>query len=718
MHQPSIFFTHCNDTLYYIVQSPVSPDNISKKRERRLGKGVSSIDNTVDTASSNKLETKSTTSKSSVSDNLDVGILSTNQEDTEFDEVFTWVDHEIAPTRGRGGRRHGRRGGGHRQKQKQNLSRHKDKLLAKLYGSKISHTNNDINIIDTGIMQMDIARVNNPKTCDLVNQGYVNCTDGSVDSGETCAEACDGECCDGEDACTGFTGLICKDGYSCKGEASCYSGSIGFVVYGCNGFEACLYAGYYDGSIGAVRNSCVGPGACLYAAYRGGKVEGIEDSCNGFDACGFAASGCITYYEGDCSGDSDFEGGSIGMIKSSCIEGLATCVGLAYANGTVGDIVDSCEGNQACASAASYGGNIEGIEDSCLDGEFSCVFAAAGFADYDGTYDPNDGGSIGMIESSCIGEESCYGLAYYDGTVGDVRDSCDGFRSCNYAASYGGSIESITDSSCSGSEACNFTASNGGRIESITNSSCTGSGSCSYAASCDAYENDNCKAGRIGNISSSCEEEKSCYQMADEGGYVRNVLSSCLGISACERAAFKGSISDGIEDACLAEEACKSLGEDSTIDGAISDCCEQPGGCESLTYLPLCCVNATEQNRALQSCRVAPTLPPSKAPSSSPSMSPLSPTPSPTNSPSSAPTSAAPTVSLEPTQVTSSKSAKSKGRKSKQSKKSKTSKSAKALSMNLTTLDEDGSKILRKRIRKHAPGASGKLSSLMGGDEQ
>ena len=77
-------------------------NTISKKRERRLGKGASSIGTTVSIASSNKLETRSTTPKS-VSDNLDVGILS-KQGDNEYDEVFTWIDHD-APTRGRGGRR-------------------------------------------------------------------------------------------------------------------------------------------------------------------------------------------------------------------------------------------------------------------------------------------------------------------------------------------------------------------------------------------------------------------------------------------------------------------------------------------------------------------------------------------------------------------------------------------------------------------------------------
>ena len=670
---------------------------ISKKRERRLGKRVSSIDTTIGNTNSNKLETKSTTSKSSVTDNLDVGILS-NQKDTEFDEVFTWVDHDAAPTRGRGGRRgrHGRKGGGHRNKRNQTLGRHKDKLLAKLHhGSKA----NNINAFDIGILTANMAT----SEC-LDKDDFIECEGGFVkdsDNSVSCESACDGKCCvgvyeyDGEtyQACDGFTGKVCKDSISCVGIYSCYYATVDSVANGCYGDFACDQVAAFGGSIGNITSSCHGRSACSLAASYGGSIEGIKESClDGEDSCANAAAGYI-------NDDFESDGGSIGMIESSCI-GDSSCYKLAYYDGNVGDVSMSCEGENACGYAAMRGGIIGGIEESCLD-DSSCLYTAAGYCYYNYTTyayecesleDSNVGGNIGMLKSSCVeGESVCDNLAGNSGTIGDVVESCDGFFSCSGAASYGG------------------------RIESITNSSCSGSNACSYAASCDAYENDNCKAGRIENISKSCDREKSCYKMAYEGGYVSNVLSSCLGMSSCERAAFNGSISEGIENACLAEEACRSLGENSTIDGAISGCCLQPGGCKGLTYLPLCCVNATDQNRALQSCPGESTLPPSKAPSSSPSMSPLPPTPSPTNSPSVAPASAAPTLSLNPTQVMLSKSAKSKGRKSKQSKKSK---SAKALSMNLTTSDEDDSKIRRKRIRKHAPGASGKLPSLSQSDEQ
>ena len=670
-------FSHCNDTYSILIaQSPASSkNNISKKGERRLGKGVSSIDTTVGTASSNKPKTKSTTSKSLVSDILDVGILS-NHEDTEFDEVFTWVDHDAAPTHGRDGgrRRHGRKGGGHRNKRNQNLSRHKDELLAKLHGSKVSQTNNDINVIDTGILQVGTANMATSECLD--EDDFIECEGGYVkgsDNSVSCESACDGKCCvgvyeyEGEtyQACDGFTGKVCKDSISCVGIYSCYYATVDSVANGCYGDFACDGAAAFGGSIGNITSSCHGKSACKLAASFGGSIEGIKESClDGEDSCANAAAGYI-------NDDFESDGGSIGMIESSCI-GDSSCYKLAYYDGNVGDVSMSCEGENACGYAAMRGGIIGGIEESCLD-DSSCLYTAAGYCYYNYiTYayecesleDSNVGGNIGMLKSSCVeGESVCDNLAGNSGTIGDVVESCDGFFSCSGAASYGG------------------------RIESITNSSCSGSNACSYAASCDAYENDNCKAGRIGNITSSCDEEKSCYKMAYEGGYVSNVLSSCLGISSCERAAFNGSISDGIEDACLGKDTCKSLGENSTIDGAISGCCLQPGGCKGLTYLPLCCVNATDQNRALQSCPGESTLPPSKAPSSSPSMSPLPPTPS----------------------------AKSKGRKSKQSKKSK---SAKASSMNLTTSDEDDSKIRRKRIRKHAPGASGKLPSLSKSDEQ
>ncbi len=53
-----------------------------------------------------------------------------------------------------------------------------------------------------------IAHSDLSKKCGDV--GYVDCENGIVrgDAGTTCEEACDGNCCQGTDACTGFTGIV------------------------------------------------------------------------------------------------------------------------------------------------------------------------------------------------------------------------------------------------------------------------------------------------------------------------------------------------------------------------------------------------------------------------------------------------------------------------------------------------------------------------------
>lgn len=44
---------------------------------------------------------------------------------------------------------------------------------------------------------------------------YIICVNGD-NNGITCESACNGQCCTGSEACTGFTGKICRDGSSCK----------------------------------------------------------------------------------------------------------------------------------------------------------------------------------------------------------------------------------------------------------------------------------------------------------------------------------------------------------------------------------------------------------------------------------------------------------------------------------------------------------------------
>ena len=60
---------------------------------------------------------------------------------------------------------------------------------------------------------------------------FVDCIGGNASGGETCAEACGGDCCvdDVDDkACTSFTGSVARDG-SCNGKWACRESKIDVV---------------------------------------------------------------------------------------------------------------------------------------------------------------------------------------------------------------------------------------------------------------------------------------------------------------------------------------------------------------------------------------------------------------------------------------------------------------------------------------------------------
>ncbi len=82
-----------------------------------------------------------------------------------------------------------------------------------------------------------------PSVC---TQGYVNCVGGWAqgDDGSffPCSSACDKSCCSGNEACTSFTGQVCKDG-SCSSYRACKNANISFVVNSCIGETACESAG-------------------------------------------------------------------------------------------------------------------------------------------------------------------------------------------------------------------------------------------------------------------------------------------------------------------------------------------------------------------------------------------------------------------------------------------------------------------------------------------
>ena len=124
-------------------------------------------------------------------------------------------------------------------------------------------------------------------------EDIVVCVDGGSEVGGshvTCQAACDGKCCDyeGADACTGFTGRVCKDGYSCTGLDACKDADIDLVVGGCRGdaaygiFGVCENA---DIKRGVIRG-CIGDGSCYFAGSTGagnddGYVGRIKDGCVG-----------------------------------------------------------------------------------------------------------------------------------------------------------------------------------------------------------------------------------------------------------------------------------------------------------------------------------------------------------------------------------------------------------------------------------------------------
>ncbi|EJK55372.1 hypothetical protein THAOC_24901 [Thalassiosira oceanica] len=123
----------------------------------------------------------------------------------------------------------------------------------------------------------------------------------------SCQDACDGDCCVGEDGpdglpfgpCEGFTGVLERN-RACSGVLSCTMANIAYVSNSCVGFGACALAGFdYEddgigpGTIGKIVNrSCVGIYfelnyhlACLEVGASGGKVDLLDDSCRGDATC-------------------------------------------------------------------------------------------------------------------------------------------------------------------------------------------------------------------------------------------------------------------------------------------------------------------------------------------------------------------------------------------------------------------------------------------------
>ena len=181
-------------------------------------------------------------------------------------------------------------------------------------------------------------------------EDIVECVDGVLksDTSQSCVDECDGDCCVGTtgspDACTGFTGRVCKDGYSCNGLDACKNADIDLVVGGCRGDKGCLSA---DIKRGVIRG-CIGEdSACKSAGASDGYVGLIKDGCVGDKACAYL---------------SQFDG-YVGFVDNGCV-GKFSCRNTAFINARVGFIRNACKGRASCEKAGAYG-YVGFIENSC-----------------------------------------------------------------------------------------------------------------------------------------------------------------------------------------------------------------------------------------------------------------------------------------------------------------------------------------------------------------
>jgi len=166
--------------------------------------------------------------------------------------------------------------------------------------------------------------------------GFVPCEHGIVAgsgtyNGESCVVACNGRCCQGEDACTHFTGTVCMDG-SCNGKRSCCEANIGLVSESCKGDYSCDHVAHLPESelddfakfrVFRAKKSCNGLHACEYAACDHGHLDLLDDSCNGDYACDHVAQ-------------YNYEGG-IGSMRHVCNGDHACCELLGHAPGGPND---------------------------------------------------------------------------------------------------------------------------------------------------------------------------------------------------------------------------------------------------------------------------------------------------------------------------------------------------------------------------------------------
>lgn len=231
--------------------------------------------------------------------------------------------------------------------------------------------------------------------------GYVTCD--AYDT-ETCKAKCDAAC-----------DQYCVD--SGAGSAPCAACSC---CDNGDGGDAC---DQFTGKVCTDSSCSGGEDACTYAT-----IQHVVRGCSGGSQACFEAT--IQHVVRGCQGEracwSAGKRGSMGSIVDAC-EGYVACKEAAAFTGSIGSINRSCKTPYSCAGAARHYGTIGRIVDSCTEPAYEDF---APLYRYGPCYSVAEGGSIPNIISGCNAVRACLGAGEYNDIAKAVDECCNTEEAC------------------------------------------------------------------------------------------------------------------------------------------------------------------------------------------------------------------------------------------------------------------------------------------------
>ena len=233
-------------------------------------------------------------------------------------------------------------------------------------------------------------------------------------------------------------------------------------------------------------------GCTKFVECEDGYQVGTDSSITCQQAC-LAASNATDASSSNCCVEPNDCDGFTGNVcadegQLSCAtNGTSTGTDGACFNATISNVVNSCAGPSSCFGAGN-GGFVGPVANSCV-GNRTCIRLAI------------DEGIIDSLENSCNsghgGQSACSDMAAYGGAVGSVADSCNGDKACQDLAREGGNVGAVVFS-CNADQACSAVQCKDAAF-CEPDSNATGiyfmNGSCNIESGCENYMGDSDESG-------------------------------------------------------------------------------------------------------------------------------------------------------------------------------------------------------------------------------